>query len=155
MDSKQIETLLQRYWACETSLQEEAQLRDFFCGEDVPSSLLPYRELFIYQKQQGEASLSTDFDARMLALVEADAPVVKAKRVTLFMRLLPMIRAAAAIALLLLLGSLLEHSFIAERQDLVATDTIGNQISVPSVALTDEVMTAENDTRDVVKTLKE
>ena len=35
MDCKYIEQLLERYWQCETSLEEEAQLRAFFNGSDV------------------------------------------------------------------------------------------------------------------------
>ena len=34
MDSRHIEELLERYWACETTLEEEVMLRRFFCEED-------------------------------------------------------------------------------------------------------------------------
>ena len=154
MDSKQAEKLLERYWACETTLEEEAQLRRYFSEEEVHSSLQPYRTLFVYQQQQSEAGLSADFDARVLAEI-ADAPVVKARRVTLITRLMPMLKAAAAIALLLLMGNLLKQSFTAGQRDIIPTDTIGNQISVPSVALTDEAAIAEKDSLDVVNVLKE
>ncbi len=155
MDSRHIEELLERYWACETTLEEEAMLRRFFCEEDVPSSLLPYRDLFVYQQTQSEAHLSADFDARILEKIE-QAPVVKARRVTLFTRLMPMLKAAAAIALLLLLGNLLEHSFSVGQQDIIPSDTIGNQISAPSVALSEENVKVEKlatDSLDVVKVL--
>ena len=36
MDYKDIEQLLERYWQCETSVEEEATLRDFFAKEEVP-----------------------------------------------------------------------------------------------------------------------
>lgn len=154
MDSRQAEQLLERYWACETTVEEEAQLRDYFSGEDIPSSLLPYRDLFVYAQRQSEARLSADFDARVLSQIE-DAPVVKARRVTLFTRLMPLLRAAAAITLLLLMGNVLKHSFTAGQQDIIAADTIGNQISAPSVALTDEAAPAEKDSLEVVNVLKE
>ena len=48
MDSKYIEQLLERYWQCETSLEEEAELRAFFSGSDVPKHLLRYKDLFVY-----------------------------------------------------------------------------------------------------------
>ena len=41
MDSNYIEQLLERYWQCETSVEEEAQLRSFFRDEDVPAHLHP------------------------------------------------------------------------------------------------------------------
>ena len=44
MDSdKQIEELLQRYWLCETSVEEEARLRAFFSSTDVPAHLCRYK----------------------------------------------------------------------------------------------------------------
>ena len=78
MDSKYIEQLLERYWQCETSLEEEACLRAFFSGNDVPGHLLRYKDLFVYQQLQQEVHLGEDFDARVLA--EVEVPVVKAKR---------------------------------------------------------------------------
>ena len=38
MDSKHIEQLLEKYWSCETSLEEEKQLREYFRGEDIPGA---------------------------------------------------------------------------------------------------------------------
>ena len=52
MDCKYIEQLLERYWQCETSLEEEAQLRAFFNGSDVPEHLLRYKDLFVYQHRK-------------------------------------------------------------------------------------------------------
>ena len=52
MDSKYIEQLLERYWQCETSLEDEAELRAFFSGSDVPKHLLRYKDLFVYQQLQ-------------------------------------------------------------------------------------------------------
>ena len=53
MDYKYIEQLLERYWRCETSLQEEEILRAFFSQEDIPAALLPYRDLFTYGQRKG------------------------------------------------------------------------------------------------------
>ena len=80
MDFKYIEQLLERYWQCETSLEEEAQLRTFFTEEDVPEHLSRYKDLFVYQQLQQEEHLGADFDARVLA--EIEAPVVKDRRKT-------------------------------------------------------------------------
>ena len=70
MDYKDIEQLLERYWQCETSVEEESRLRDFFSKEDVPAHLLRYKNLFVYQQVQQEVGLGEDFDARILAEVE-------------------------------------------------------------------------------------
>ena len=99
MDSKYIEQLLERYWLCETSLEEEACLRAFFSGNDVPGHLLRYKDLFVYQQLQQEVHLGEDFDARVLA--EVEVPVVKAKRMTLTARFMPLFKAAAVVAVVL------------------------------------------------------
>ena len=45
MDYKYIEQLLERYWQCETSLEEESELRAFFSEGEIPAHLLQYRDL--------------------------------------------------------------------------------------------------------------
>lgn len=111
MDYKYIEQLLERYWQCETSLEEESQLRAFFSKEEVPAHLLPYKDLFVYQLVQRETGLGEDFDARILAQIER--PVVKAKRLTWAGRFMPLLKAAAVVALMLSLGNVAQHTFFA------------------------------------------
>ena len=134
MDSKYIEQLLERYWQCETSLEEEACLRAFFSGNDVPGHLLRYKDLFVYQQLQQEVHLGEDFDARVLA--EVEVPVVKAKRLTLAARFMPLFKAAAVV---LSMGNVMQHSFFSDVEEVAAADTIGKQISAPSVALSGDV----------------
>ncbi len=122
-----------RYWQCETSLEDEAELRAFFSGSDVPKHLLRYKDLFVYQQLQQEVHLGEDFDARVLA--EVEVPVVKAKRLTLAARFMPLFKAAAVVAVVLSLGNVMQHSFFSDVEEVAATDTIGKQISAPSVAL--------------------
>lgn len=141
MDSKYIEQLLKRYWQCETSLEEEAQLRAFFSGSDVPAHLLRYKELFVYGQLQQEVRLGEDFDARVLA--EIEAPVVKAKRLTLAARFIPLFKAAAVVAVILSLGNVMQHSFFSDVKEVASADTIGNRISAPSVALSGETAVAK------------
>ena len=78
MDYKYIEQLLERYWICETSLEEESILRAFFSQEDVPASLRKYKSLFIFeQKTKKEDCLGDDFDKRILAITgDAETPKV-------------------------------------------------------------------------------
>ena len=101
MDYKYIEQLLERYWACETTLQEEAILRAFFSQEEIPEALRKYQALFTYEQQKDEP-LGEDFEARILQQI-GEAPV--AKTVTLKSRLAPLFRAAAIVAIVLTLGN--------------------------------------------------
>ena len=137
MDYKQIEQLLNRYWRCETSLEEEAELRTFFNESDVPQHLLCYKDLFVYQQTEQQVCLGEDFDARVLA--EIEAPVVKAKRLTLTFRLMPLFKAVAVLAIIFSLGNVVQHSFLGDVKEVAAADTIGKQISAPSVALSGDV----------------
>ena len=104
MDYKYIEQLLERYWQGETTLQEEAILRNFFSQPDnldIPESLRKYQPLFALEKEE---PLGDDFDARILGMIEEeDQP--KAKVVTLTSRLMPLFKAAAIVAILLTLGN--------------------------------------------------
>ena len=104
MDYKYIEQLLERYWQCETTLQEEAILRTFFSqpeAADIPENLRKDRDLFVCEAEK-EAPLGDDFDMRILEMI-GEAP--KAKIVTLKDRLMPLFRAAAIVAIILTLGN--------------------------------------------------
>ncbi len=120
MDFKYIEQLLERYWQCQTTPEEERILKAFFSQPNVPKHLARYRSLFEYESKQAEVKLSADFDQRLLALVEETANnepqpqplrVVKAERISLSRRLRPLFRAAAAVAIVTLIGTATQHSF--------------------------------------------
>jgi len=101
MDYRYIEQLLERYWQCETTLQEESILRTFFSQPDIPEEFRKYKPLFACEQ---EAPLGEDFDARMLEMIgEKETP--KAKIVSLTDRLMPLFKAAAIVAILLTLGN--------------------------------------------------
>ncbi len=113
MDYKYIEQLLERYWVCETSLEEEEILRTFFAQEQVPASLLPYKSLFSFVKEEKEAYVLGDkFDEKILSLIEEDQPV-KAKVITMRHRLAPLFKAAAIVAIVLTLGNAISGAFSA------------------------------------------
>lgn len=150
MDCKNVEQLLERYWRCEISLDEEATLRAFFQSNEVPQHLLRYKSLFAYQQSQQNEMLGAEFDAKLLALIgeqqEASAQqqeVVKIRRISLCTRLMPLFKAAAAVALLLTLSNVMQHSFIARDGEMAVADTIGQQISAPNVALSNEASQAK------------
>ena len=107
MDYKYIEQLLERYWLCETSLEEERILRTFFSQENVPVRLMPYKDLFTYERQSLEdEQLDEDFDRRMLEMVGEDT--VKARTISLTERLKPLFKAAAIVAIFLTLGNAMQ-----------------------------------------------
>jgi hypothetical protein len=107
---------------------------------------MPYKDLFVYQEFLQDEHLGDDFDERMLKM--AEAPVVKAKSVSIFSRLAPILRAAAAVAVLLALGNLAERTLLQDNRQMAVNDTIGQQISSPSVALGDDLDGIELQTKD-------
>jgi len=138
MDYKYIEQLLERYWECQTSLEEENILRSFFSQDDVPGSLLQYKALFAtMQQQKREEVLGEDFDRRMMELVEEQAPV-KARTVSLTQRLMPLFKAAAVVAIILTLGNALQMAFDVQ-EPTPAVAGMEHHTDGPSVARSDTV----------------
>ena len=83
MDYKYINQLLERYWRCETSIEEEDILKAFFSQKDVPVELLRYKDLFTYELSETKQDvLGEDFDAKILAMTEESTPV-KAKVISI------------------------------------------------------------------------
>ncbi|MBQ4023157.1 MAG: pyruvate ferredoxin oxidoreductase [Prevotella sp.] len=140
MDYKYIEQLLERYWECETSLQEEEILRSFFSQDNVPGSLLQYKALFTYEQTQKQTEvLGEDFDDRMAELVAEQQPV-KARTVSLTQRLMPFFRAAAIVAIILTLGNALQVAFVQEAPSTINMAGVEVQkTDVNSVAYSDTV----------------
>ena len=46
MDYKYIQQLMERYWAAETTLEEEQILRTFFSQKDLPADMQQWQALF-------------------------------------------------------------------------------------------------------------
>lgn len=109
MDFKYIEQLLDRYFDCLTTLEEEQILRSFFRQENVPAHLMQYRDIFVYHDEAKAESLGEDFDARMLSLIaekEVETPRIKTMR----RHMAPFFRAAAIVAVIISIGNIAEHS---------------------------------------------
>ena len=113
MDYKYIEQLLDRYFAAETTVEEEHILKAFFAqGEDdMPQELSQYRPLF--EAMSDKEVLDDQFDERILALVD-EQPVVRARSVKLSERLRPLFSAAAIVAIVLTLSNAINKSFKTE-----------------------------------------
>lgn len=99
MDYKYIHQLLDRYFDALTSADEESVLRAFFRQKELPADLEQYRPVFADDLEDIE--LSHDFDDRILALIEPKtAPVI-----TFRQRLMPLMRAAAAVIVIVMVGN--------------------------------------------------
>ena len=66
MESNYIYGLLEKYWSCETSIEEEKVLRHFFSSDDVPNELAAYKAWFM-ETQQRIAPLDSAFDEKILS----------------------------------------------------------------------------------------
>lgn len=141
MDYRYIDQLLERYWKCETSLEEEQILRSFFCQTDIPAEYRRYRSLFVYEQTQPKTeTLGEDFDERMERII--DAPViVKAHIVPLRQRLAPLFKAAALVAVILTLSNAAQFSFMEEGTQSVPVRTARQPSHGVSVALGDSMKT--------------
>lgn len=133
MDYKYIEQLLDKYWNCETTLEQEQILRAFFRQPDLPAHLLPYRPYFTYPDSARHQSLGADFDARLLARIER--PTVRARRLTFRTRILPLCKAAAFMALVFSIGGAVRQAVGSGDAGIVYVhDTFERNTTDPQVA---------------------
>lgn len=103
--NKDIEALIEKYYNGETSLEEEAQLQDFFFGEDIPDHLLAHKKFFVNQKELKEASSVTFSDTDLFAKLDKQLESEKAETKVVSMNTSSsqvwFYRIAAAVALVL------------------------------------------------------
>lgn len=55
-----IEEILERYWQCETSIEEERELRRYFSEGDIPQDIISYRALFAWREQASSQTMDKD-----------------------------------------------------------------------------------------------
>jgi hypothetical protein len=70
MDYEGIKALLNKYWNCETSLEEEAQLRKYFSGSHVHDELKEFAPYFQYLKSESEMLISENFEKKLIDQVK-------------------------------------------------------------------------------------
>ena len=126
MDYKYIEQLLESYFDCRTTLQEEQILRSFFSQEDVPAHLIQYADLFTYETEAKEETLGEDFDERMMAKIATEEkPKARIIQMTTH-HFAPFFKAAAVVAMALTIGRAAEHAIgeqeAEENSNVVAVD---------------------------------
>jgi hypothetical protein len=109
MDYKYIEQLMERYWSAETTLEEENILRSFFRQDNIPAEMEPLRALFT--DEASHKQLGDDFDAHILQLIGEEKETcqpVKARRISMAQRFMPLFKAAAVVAIILTIGGALQ-----------------------------------------------
>ena len=74
MDSKHFEILLEKYWKCETSLEEEKELRQFFKNEAIPESMNDAKDLFRYFEAQQQEAIGDSFDEEVKRKITSHRP---------------------------------------------------------------------------------
>ncbi len=113
MDYKYIEQLLEKYWNCETSVEEERILHSFFRQEGIPAHLRAYQHIFACLEEQGQERLDADFDKRVSAAIKetAETPTVQCIPLKAYIRFRPFYKAAGMIGILLAIGMAAQHSF--------------------------------------------
>lgn len=142
MDYKYIEQLLERYWQCATTLEEERILRTFFAQKDVPVELLPYKDLFTYSEEPlSDETLDESFDDRVMALID-EPTQVEARTIRLTDRLKPLFKAAAVVAIILTLGNAVQVAFQHNdpAADLSGMAVAEHTVDGPSMAKADSTM---------------
>lgn len=66
MDYAHISRLLDKYWECGTTVEEERELRCFFSGSIVPPDLLPYKSWFVSAEAEMLLPLGDNFDEQVM-----------------------------------------------------------------------------------------
>ncbi len=148
MNYQYIEQLIERYFNCQTTLQEEQILRSFFAQEDVPGHLMQYAELFQYEIEcKAEETLGCDFDEKMLALIDEEntARVIPLK--TQGSHLAPFFRAAAVVAIALTVGLAADNALNdqpkASKEGVTTINPYIKQADIPNVIRIKDVSQAE------------
>lgn len=127
MNEEELKRLIERYYNCQSTEQEEKNLRDYFAGNDIPAGYETEKEIFrYYTDSAGVPEPSIDFEARILAGIDTLEIAEGSKRMRRY--LLPLFSAAAG--LLILAGS---YFFFVNRHD------PGDTFSDPEIAYAETI----------------
>jgi len=126
MDYNIIKSLLEKYWNCETSVEEEAQLRAYFSSEKVPEDLKEFAPLFQYFESENEVHVSDGFDKDLMKRIDGKKQSGKQRYLGIFYKV------AAAVILILFVVTI-HQRFIAVREK--ATTVVQDTFDDPEKAL--------------------
>ncbi|MCD8268064.1 MAG: hypothetical protein LUD46_06060 [Parabacteroides sp.] len=107
MDYNRITSLLDKYWECATTIEEERELRHFFSAETLPPELCPYKAWFRTPDAEILPPLGKEFDLKVLQRINRE----KKRR---HLRLFYSFTVLVVIIVILLIVLLLTSSFMPE-----------------------------------------
>lgn len=97
MDSKRIDELLRKYWECETTLEDEQQLQEYFSGQEIAKEHRSAAPLFRFYRENKKKSIDdASFEQQVVQKVKGKG---KGRLVVLFQNSM---RIAAGIAVLMI-----------------------------------------------------
>ena len=70
MDLNRVKILLERYWNCVSTVEEENELKLLFNSNDVPDELRESAALFKYFEQQKQATLNEKFNEEIIEKIK-------------------------------------------------------------------------------------
>ncbi|MGW8122096.1 hypothetical protein ACV07N_05500 [Roseivirga echinicomitans] len=123
MDSR-IEQLLEKYWAAETSIQEEKELKELVAKADNSEEMDELKALFGHFQSEQAISLGDDFDQEILSMIEAK-PETKVISMAMYFKQY----ASIAAAVLVLVTS--SYFFMQQQKEYEQVDTFDS----PELAL--------------------
>lgn len=110
MDSKSIEQLIERYWRCETSLDDEKRLKEYFAGNEIAPHLMRYKSLFAYQTMQLEEGLDSRFDEKVLNAI-TEPMTVRMKPAVNARWFVPLLKIAAVLFIVAYIANVAQDIF--------------------------------------------
>jgi len=126
MDYERIKSLLEKYWSCETTLEEEEYLREQLSRDDLPQDLREFASLFRYFKIQKDVKTQDGFEDRIIDTLSSKNKSGKRRYLSIFYKV------AAAVILLLFVFTI-HQRFITVRDK--ATTLVQDTFEDPEKAL--------------------
>jgi hypothetical protein len=126
MDYNKIKILLEKYWNCETTLEEESLLQEYFSGTDMPEDLKEYKPLFQYYKSQRAVKVTEGFEERVISEIESNEKKGKRRYLNIYYKV-------AAAVILILFFVTIHQQFIKVREK--ATVLVQDTFEDPEKAL--------------------
>lgn len=129
MTSNKIDILLAKYWECETSVQEERELQEYFLSESIAERHQQYKPLFSYLESVQEMGLDCDFESKIMEKIAEIGGSDKEKKYLEIRIFEPLLKIAASIAVIAAIGI---SVFLIEKQN---KQVFAETYNDPSVAI--------------------
>ncbi len=132
-----LEQLLDKYFAGETSLPEEAKLKSYFSGNDIHPELKEYAALFQYVSEAANNKVSNDFDDKLFETINGldSQPVITQNQKTAKTRRLNFkFISRVAAALLIVLAAWWAYPVINQPEQSASIDWSKYEVKTPEEA---------------------